>query len=279
MLTTALPDLAAWTAYFRDAQIPVLDSTAAEISELHEAETAGGQVDARMLGEAITGDPLMTIKVLADSARRRSPGQVTDAESVTAAVMLMGMGRFFSNYARLPTIEYLLHPVPGALDGLMRVFKRSQRASRFALAFAVHRMEADVAEVREAALLHDFAELLLWCHAPTLALEINTLLQSDAKLRSAAVQKVVLNVRLDALQQALMRAWQLPELLTELTDEGREHPLWAPQRRMVQLAVRLARHSTDGWTNAALPDDIHDISQMLGLSHGATQRLVRNIDM
>jgi HD-like signal output (HDOD) protein len=90
---------------------------------------------------------------------------------------------------------------------------------------------------------------------------------------------VVLNVRLDQLEHALMQAWQLPELLVELTSEGTCNPLRAPQRRMVQLAVRLARHSADGWTDAALPDDIHEVSQLLGLSHGATQRLVRNIDL
>jgi hypothetical protein len=76
-----------------------------------------------------------------------------------------------------------------------------------------------------------------------------------------------------------MQAWQLPELLVELTSEGPCNPLRTPQRRMVQLAVRLARHSADGWTDPALPDDIHDVSQLLGLSHGATQRLVRNIDL
>jgi HD-like signal output (HDOD) protein len=221
----------------------------------------------------------MTIKVLVDSARRRSPGQVTDAESVTAAVMLMGLGRFFSTYSRLDTIEHQLRGVPGALEGMMRVFTRAHRASRFALSFAVHRMETDAAAVHEAALLHDFAELLLWCNAPTLALEIRARQLADPGLRSADVQTEVLNVRLDALQHSLMLAWRLPELLIELTDEGPGHQLRAPQRRMVKLAVRLARHSADGWTNPALPDDVHEVSQMLGLSHGATQRLVRNIDL
>ncbi len=279
MLSTALPDLATWTNYLRDAPIPVLSDTAAEIASLAAAEAADGQVDARTLAEAITGDPLMTIKVLADSARRRSPGQVTDAESVTAAVMLMGLKRFFVNYAELESVEQRLASIPGALEGMKRVVARSHRASRFALGFAVHRMEADAAVIHEAALLHDIAELLLWCHAPTLALEVRILQMADQKLRSAAVQKVVLNVRLDQLEQSLMQAWQLPELLVELTSEGPCNPLHAPQRRMVQLAVRLARHSADGWTDAALPDDIHDVSQMLGLSHGATQRLVRNIDL
>ena len=38
--------------------------------------------------------------------------------------------------------------------------------------FAAHRMDHDAAVLHEAALLHDFAELLLWVRAPALALEI-----------------------------------------------------------------------------------------------------------
>ena len=40
----------------------------------------------------------------------------------------------------------------------------------FALAFAVHRMDHDAPVIHAAALLHDFAELLLWLHAPVLSL-------------------------------------------------------------------------------------------------------------
>jgi hypothetical protein len=46
----------------------------------------------------------------------------------------------------------------------------------------------------------------------------------------------------------------------------------------VQLAIRLARHSAQGWDNAALPDDLRDIGQLLNLSTDAAERLVREID-
>ena len=56
--------------------------------------------------------------------------------------------------------------------GLEQVLRRAHRAGRFAISFAMARNDTDAEVIREAALLHDFAELLLWCHAPTLALEI-----------------------------------------------------------------------------------------------------------
>ena len=39
-----------------------------------------------------------------------------------------------------------------------------------------------------------------------------------------------------------------------------------PRVRNVQLAVNLARHSANGWDDAALPDDYKDIGELLRTS-------------
>jgi hypothetical protein len=46
----------------------------------------------------------------------------------------------------------------------------------------------------------------------------------------------------------------------------------------VQLAIRVARHSSQGWDNPALPDDAHDVAVLLNLSHEAAWRLLHDID-
>ena len=51
-----------------------------------------------------------------------------------------------------------------------------------------------------------------------------------------------------------------------------------PATRNVLLAIRLARHTVHGWDNAALPDDLHDIAEMLNLSPAATQRMLQGLD-
>ncbi|MEY4749382.1 MAG: hypothetical protein RIQ60_1596 [Pseudomonadota bacterium] len=279
MFDTALPDLASWTAFLRNAPIPVLANTAAEIADLADAEAAGGEVAPQMLAQAAAGDPLMTVRILIDAALRRSPGQVTDAENVTSTVILMGTSRFFRNYTQVETVEQRLADNPVALDGLMRVVRRAHRAARFALGFAVHRRDADAAAIHDAALMHDNVELLLWCNAPALALEIRNRQLTNPKLRSADVQMDVLNVKLDDLEHQLMRAWHLPDIFVEITDETENHPMRASQRRMVQLAVRLARHSADGWTNPALPEDLFHIAELLQLSHKATLNMMHDIDL
>ena len=268
-----LRDLSAWVAHFRGAPIPVLDATAATVLELASNEDA---VDARLLSETVAADPLMTLKLLAHvgSQNRRE----TDVETVVGALVLLGIGPFLRLFGDLPTIGQALVCSDDAAEvraGLQAVLDRSHRAARFALGFAAHRMDPDAAVIHEAALLHGFAELLLWCHAPALALEILRRQRADPTLRSSIAQQAVLGIALADLQQALMKAWRLPELLIRLDDEQHAD---SPQVINVALAVRLARHAAQGWDNAALPDDIADTAALLQLSPGPTLTLLQEID-
>lgn len=272
MLDRPLDGLPAWTDWFRRAGIPVLASTAATIAEWADHEDA---VDARLLTELLADDPLTTLRLLVHVAQLRRGRGDSQAETVTAALMLLGVGPFFRAFADAPTVEDRLASQPAALAGLQAVLRRSQRAATFALGFAAHRTDPDAAVIHEATQLHDFAEMLLWCHAPALAVEIARRQAADPALRSAAVQRDVLGVELADLQHALMLAWQLPPLLVQLDDDRRAD---APQVRSVLLAQRLARHSAQGWDNPALPDDVDDIAALLQLGPEPTRRLLLSLD-
>jgi HD-like signal output (HDOD) protein len=270
-LSQPLPDLAAWIAHFQAAPIPVLASTAEALEALRARED---DVDANLIGEMVAGDPLMTLRVLAHAAANRPPRMLTDTGTVTAAVVMMGISPFFRAFGPPPTVEDRLGAQPAALAGIREVLRRSHRAATFALAFAVHRMDPDAALIHQAALLHDFAELLLCCHAPVLALELRRVQLADPALRSPNAQRMVLNVELGDLQQALMSAWHLHPLLVKTADERQaKHP----SVRTVALAVRLARHSALGWENAALADDFGEVAGLLNLSAGAARQLVHDI--
>lgn len=268
-----LRDLSAWVAHFRAAPVAVLDATADAVVALAANEDA---VDAHSLAETIAADPLMTLKLLAyvGSNSRRE----TDVETVVGALVLLGIGPFFRLFGAMPTIGQTLQDTSDAAEvqaGLQAVLDRSHRAARFAIGFAAHRMDPDAAVIHEAALLHGFAELLLWCHAPALALEIARRQRADVTLRSAVVQHATLGITLAELQQALMKAWRLPALLIRLDDAQHAD---SPQVRNVMLAVRLARHTAQGWDNAALPDDVNDIATLLQLGSAPTLKLLQQID-
>jgi len=271
-LSKALPGLSSWTAYFRSAQIPVLAETADALELMRANED---DVDANRLGEMISTDPLMTLKVLVHAAEHRSQRLLSDAETVTAALVLMGITPFFRDFSEQPVVEDWLQGNPEALAGLERVLRRANRAARFALGFAAHHADPDAAVIHSAALLHDFAEMLLWVHAPDLALEILRRQQADRSLRSAVVQREVLHIELADLEQALMDAWHLPELLKRVTNDKRGNDL---QVQYVRLAVRLARHTADGWDDAAIPDDLTEIGEMLNLKPEHTLKLLHEFD-
>jgi HD-like signal output (HDOD) protein len=272
-ITRAPRDLSAWSALFDPCQFPILATTAQTLEDLRPNEDA---VDAHWLAEVIGEDPLMTLKVLAHVAGMRRGRGGSDTETVTEALVMMGISPFFAAFGPQETVEAQLQALPVAQAGFEQVLRRSRRAARFAIGFAVHRMDYDAPVIHEAALLHDFAELLLWLRAPEFAQQIKERQLADSTLRSAVVQREILNIELDELEHALMQAWRLPSLLIRITDEHSRSV--TPQMRNVQLAIRLARHTALDWENAALPDDLRDIGLLLNLSPEAAERLVREID-
>jgi HD-like signal output (HDOD) protein len=271
-LTRPLADLSAWVACFRGAEIPVMADTADALEAMRERED---DVDANLIGEMIANDPLMTLKVMAYGAKNRSARVVTEPETVTSTLVMMGISPFFRAFGPQPVLEDMLSDRPEALAGLNEVLCRASRAANFALSFAVHRLDPDAAVIHQAALLHDFAEMLLWCHAPDLALAIRDAQRADPALRTTTEQRRTLHVDLLDLQHALMLEWHLPDLLVRITDDKQaKHQ----NVQCVMLGVRLARHTAAGWDNAAIPDDVRDVAHLLNLSADATLSLLRDLD-
>jgi len=266
-------DARAWAALFDHRQLPVLASTVEALRDLQAVED---DVDAHLLTETVACDPLMTLKLLAHVAALRKGREGSDVETVTEALVMLGIPPFFRAFGEQQAVETLLAVQPEAMQGFQKTLKRSHRAASFAMGFAVHRMDHDAAVIHEAALLHDFAELLLWVRRPDLALQIQERQSADPTLRTASVQQAVLHIDLLDLQHSLMLKWQLPSLLVQITDDHARQV--TPQMNNVRLAIRVARHSAQGWDNPALPDDVKDIADLLRMGLEPTARLLREID-
>jgi HD-like signal output (HDOD) protein len=259
--TSAGLDLEGWVAYFSAAPIPVLRHTEQQLAELRErAQNA----NARTISSVILQDPMMTLRVLAYIESKRSKTRLTDITTIERSLMMIGMEPFFNDFENLPTVEDHLKGHPRALLGLLKVVGRARKAAHWARDWAIHRHDLDVDEITVATLLYDFAEILMWCFAPGLALQVADRQKADRTLRSVAVQTEVYGVPLWQIKQALAQRWHLPQLLITLMDpQNAEHP----RVRNVKLAVDLARHSANGWDDAALPDDYKAIEELLHISH------------
>jgi HD-like signal output (HDOD) protein len=213
----------------------------------------------------------MTLRVLAYLETNRGARQMTDITTIERAIMMIGIIPFFRDFSGLPQIETQLRPHPQALLGILKVVSRARRAAQWARDWAIVRHDLDVDEITLAALLHDFAELLMWCFAPDLGIKVRDAQIANRNQRSADIQGQLYGVPLFQLKMALAETWRLPKLLTQLMDnENAENP----RVRNVKLAVDLARHSANSWTDAALPDDFMGIRDLLHINQ---QSLVRRL--
>jgi HD-like signal output (HDOD) protein len=271
-LNAPLADLAAWVRFFLGAEIPVLQQTSLALEALREKEDA---VDAGMLAALIDTDPFLTMKVLAYVSAKRRNLESTQTETVVSSLVMMGVAPFFRAFGVQPTVEDHLRDQPAALEALLALIKRANRAAHFATGFAVHRGDTDVAVISQAAFLNDFAEMLMFCYAPALEMEIQAMQKANPSLRSVSLQRFVYNIDLNDLRQELMKHWRFSELLVRISDG--KHPEH-PSVRNVLLAVRVARHTEHGWDNAALPDDFEDIAKLLNASTRVTRGFVYKID-
>jgi HD-like signal output (HDOD) protein len=254
-------DLQGWVAYFGKANIPVLRHTEEQLAGLR---ANAAKANARAISSVILHDPMMTLRVLAYIEAKRSKSRQTDITTIERSLMMIGMEPFFNDFQTLPMVEERLKNHPRALLGLLKVIVRARKATQWAREWAVYRHDLDVDEICVATLLYDFAEILMWCFAPGLAVQVADHQKADRSLRSNDIQTEVFGAPLYQIKQALAEAWHLPGLLISLMDpQNAQHP----RVRNVKLAVDLARHSANGWDDAALPDDFKAIEDLLHISH------------
>lgn len=269
MLDHPLQELDDWVVYFSERELPVLRHTR---RQLETARENMDQVSGKAIARIVLQDPLMAVRVLAYIQPLTGKRLHHDVTTIAGAIMMLGIEPFFKRFEQLSTLEDTLKGCPPqALLGALQVIRRAQQASHYAQEWAIWRVDVNVEEVTLAALLHDLAEILLYCFAPQLALHIREMQTLNPQLRSQSAQEQVLGIRLQDIQTALCKAWHLPDLLLKLIDD--EHAE-QPRVRNVVLAVNLARHLAHGWHDTALPDDLKAIAQLLNLSEEALgQRL------
>lgn len=265
-----LPDVEAWLAVFAQSEVPVLRHSVAEIERLRANEE---NTNGRVLAGVILHDPLLSLRVLAYIEEHRRKRQTTDITTIDRAIMMIGIVPFFRTFTDLPMVESRLADYPQALLGLLKAIGRARRAAHWAREWAILRRDMDVDEITLATLLHDVAEMMMWLHAPKMALQFRDLQISQPSRRSALIQEDVYGLPLNKLKLALAEAWRLPALVVQLLDDRQAEN---PRVRNVKLAVDLARHAAKGWSDPALPDDFKGIRDLL---HVNQDTLLRHLNV
>ena len=258
-----------WLALFGRADIPVLRHTARDLERLRADQ---GLLNASSIANVVTDDPLMTLKLLRYMQMHKRNSQAYELVDVKQMLLMMGLDAFFQAVPAKPMVEEALSDHRDALVCLLQTVRRAQRAADYAFDWALRLHDLHAQEVLVSALLSHVTEMLMWCFNPEQMLEIRKRQLADANLRSADVQQAVLGFSGVELQRQLTLEWKLPELLQNMMDPALSQ---APRVRNVLLAVNLARHSAQGWDNAALPDDYLEIGALLRMEPARVMSLVR----
>ncbi|MFA5825412.1 MAG: HDOD domain-containing protein [Gallionellaceae bacterium] len=249
-----------WVSFLSQTEIPVLKQTARDLGAMLDDPN---RLSARGVALVIALDPMLTVKVLRYLQTHKHRSQTNEVVQVEQALIMMGVEAFFHKVPPKPLVQEVLQGHTDALIQLLHVIHRSHRASEYAFDWAVRMSDLHFEEVRIAALLHDLAEMLMWCFAPQQMLEIRAMQQKNKALRTRDAQEQVFGFNLLDMQKELVRNWELPQLLLTLMDDECSNQ----QRvRNVIYAVNLARHSSNGWDDAALPDDYTDIAGLLRMT-------------
>ncbi len=262
-------ELNAWVYFLSQVEIPVLKQTARKLSVLCEQPE---NLSARNIAQIIKSDPLMVVKLMRYLQHHKQRVQDHEIMEVEQALMMLGIESALKKVPITPLVEEVMgREHMGALLSLLKVTHRAKVASNYAFDWAVRLQDLHYEEVRIAALLHDIAEILMWCFSPKEMQLIKSLQTKNKAMRSHHAQEQVLGFTLHALQHALAKKWALPRLLITLMDGDRT----SQQRvRNVFLAVNLARHSANGWDDAALPDDYKEIGSLLHLQPEDVMKIV-----
>lgn len=261
--------LSDWVNFLTTAEIPVLKQTARNLALLQQNEQ---HLNARSFAQVVKNDPLMTVKLLRHMQQHKHRTQQHDVMEVEQIILMLGLESTLKKIPAKPLVEEVLgRGNMNALVYLLKTTHRANLASTYAFDWAVRLHDLHFAEIRLAALLHDIAEMLMWCFSPAEMLKIKQLQKQNKSLRSTVAQEKILGFSLYQLQLELAIKWKLPELLITLMDDNNSN---LQRVRNVVLAVDLARHAANGWNDAALPDDYENIAKLLHMQPSDVMTIV-----
>jgi len=239
-----------------NADLPILSASAVEFDQL---AVRGERADPADIVDVILHDPFFTLNVLrAMGARKRGrlAGEITTIEH---AVMMFGAQPLFERFANPSIIENQFKSNPRALLQLRRALSRAHHAACQARDWAIFRQDIESEEVYIAASLNDIAEQLLCYLAPESAEKLTEEIRRDPDGTREA-QQALLGFDLRALHAEIVRHFQLPDLLQDLTDPAN---MEKSRTLNVQLAASVARHAEFGWYGAALERDMEAVAALL----------------
>lgn len=247
-----------------DQSPPILKKTSRDLHVAAESLS----LNIHSLSALILQDPLFVFKTLKES---KVPTRGYDNISIDRLIMLNGLDGFMEKHLTSEILESKVsdHQV---LHRILRLIIRAKKSSDLVFDWSLRLHDTHAEEVKVAALLRDITEILLYVEAPHVMMLIYQEQLKDKTLRSEDAQKMYLGFSVLDLHKALITQLKLPELLLDMME--RDPQKQNPRARRVNAAVNFARHSANGWFDAALPDDYAEIAEIMHMSEHQVHKML-----
>jgi HD-like signal output (HDOD) protein len=256
-----------WIEALADFDIPIAEASAQRLRALAARRD---RVSAREIAAVVVRDPLFALRLMRHLQREYGRARPVEAVTVESAVVMLGVDPFFRAFAHPPLLEHMLVARPRARRALGCLTVVSRSAALHAAYWAALRCDVEVEEIALAALLHETAEMLVWCALPRRAAAVARMQRRDPVIRAQDAERSAFGCTYGELRIELARRWRLPQPLANLLGEDENDP----RVRNVALAVRLARHGLAGWQHPALAADYAAIAALLHVGEDEARRLV-----
>jgi HD-like signal output (HDOD) protein len=244
-------------ARLKPGETPIFRHTKLAILELRKRDES---LSAKELARVILADPLATLRVIYQANNRNSRSLGGEIATVEHAIMMQGVGPFFSAAASLPVLEDSLGAQSGLAEAsLYRLLRIAQHAAWQARDFTVLTADTRAEEVEVAALLYYVPDLLFWLQAPDIA---RKLARQRRKMAYADAEQQILGMSLAQLRLDLMGKWRVPDLIRDLL--APEHAE-RPRQSILEACLGIAHRSRHGWWHEALSDCYISLASVVGV--------------
>ncbi len=240
-----------WISLLTGEPLPVMRRTLTQVRDLLDQSS----VNHTRLSEVIARDPGFSLNIIRRLISLPTPPR-EEISRISLAIPLLGMDRVEQAARSLPCLEDRLQGPPRR--GLINGYSQAIHAARYAQSIAEWRRAPESKDLYTAALLHNLAEMALWCADPDTMSNIHRrILNGDDREN---VAREMLGATFEELSVQLSLTWHLPASIERAQGLSNSY---LPAPLTVMLASAIARESSLGWDRPETLESLELLAEFL----------------
>jgi HD-like signal output (HDOD) protein len=254
-----------WISLLTRETLPVMRRTLTQVRSLLDQSS----VNHIRLSEVIARDPGFSLNIIRRLTSLPTPPR-EEISRISLAIPLLGMDMVEQSARTLPCLEDRLQGPPRR--GLIEYYSQAVHAARYAQSIAEWRRAPESKDLYTAALLHNLAEMALWCAEPDTMLNLHRrILNGDDREN---VARETLGATFEELSVQLSRNWRLPTSIEQAQGISNSY---LPAPLTVMLASAIARESSLGWNRPGTLESLELLAEFLEIPVPRSTALIHRL--